>query len=128
MLSLGPDPGTDIAILRAPEISTLRTFAMIDSSECVFTQDNRENSVINGFSNIGGLWTFISGIFAAVFGSSLMRVLFGEFARSSPADNLLRYGFDIDPLLFKVLNQYRFLDWCIFSIEIGSQKIGRAHV
>ena len=74
MLSLGPDPGTDIAILRAPEISTLRTFAMIDSSECVFTQDNRENSVINGFSNIGGLWTFISGIFAAVFGSSLMRV------------------------------------------------------
>ena len=77
MHSLGPDPGTDIAILRAPEISTLRTFAMIDSSERVFTQDSRQNSVINGFSEIGGLWTFLSGVFAVVFGSSLMRVLLG---------------------------------------------------
>jgi len=77
MLSLGPDPAINIDILRAPGISTLRTFAMIDSSELVFTQDDREYSVINGFSEIGGLWTFISGVFAAVFGSSLMRVLFG---------------------------------------------------
>jgi hypothetical protein len=88
MLSLGPDPGTEINTLRAPEISTLRTFAMIDSSERVFTQDSRENSVINGFSEIGGLWTFISGIFIVVFGSSLMRVLFGGFAHPSHADNL----------------------------------------
>lgn len=110
MHSLGPDPGTDIAILRAPEISTLRTFAMIDSSERVFTQDSRQNSVINGFSEIGGLWTFLSGVFAVVFGSSLMRVLLGGFAHPSHTHNLLRYGFDADPLLFKVLNQYQSLD------------------
>jgi hypothetical protein len=117
MLSLGPDPGADIAIVRAPGISTLRTFAMIDSSERVFTQDSRDNSLISGFSEIGGLWTFLSGIFAVMFGSSLMRVLFGGFAHPSHADNLLRYGFDADPLLFKVLNQYQSLDWRNFSSE-----------
>ena len=82
MHSLGPDPRTEslpISIPLSPSISTLRTFAMIDSSERVFTQDSRENSLINGFSEIGGLWTFLSGIFAVVFGISLMRVLFGRF-------------------------------------------------
>jgi len=87
MHSLGPDPHSEIspiAIPRSPEISTLRTFAMIDSSERVFIQDSRENSIINGFSQIGGLWTVLSGIFAVVFGISLMRVLFGTFIHLLP--------------------------------------------
>ena len=105
MHSLGPDPGTDIAILRAPDISTLRTFAMIDSSERVFTQDSRDHSVITGFSELGGLWTFLSGIFAVIFGSSLMCVLLGGFAHL--------YGFETDPfkLLFKVINQCQSMDF-----------------
>ena len=82
MHSLGPDPASEIDIVRAPGISTLRIFAMIDSSEIVITQDDREYSVLNGFSEIGGLWTVISGVFALVFGSSLMRILFGGFASS----------------------------------------------
>lgn len=84
MHSLGPDPHSEISIPRSPEISTLRTFAMIDSSERVFIQDSRENSIINGFSQIGGLWTVLSGIFAVVFGISLMRVLFGTFIHLLP--------------------------------------------
>ena len=90
MHSLGPDTAAGTDVVRAPGISTLRTFAMIDSSELVLTQDDREYSVLNGFSEIGGLWTFISGVFAAVFGSSLMRVLFGGFSYPSHADNLPR--------------------------------------
>jgi hypothetical protein len=40
-------------------------------------QDYRQYSVWNGFSSIGGLWTFLNGIFAIVFGSSMLVVLFG---------------------------------------------------
>ena len=74
-----PDPRAgNSPIPRSPEISTLRTFAMADSSERVFIQDNRENSLVRGISEIGGLWTSLSGIFTVVFGISLMRVLFGK--------------------------------------------------
>ena len=88
MLSLGPDPraeiSTTVAIPRSPEIATLRTFAMIDSSERLFIQDNREHSLVNGFSQIGGLWTFLSGLFSVVFGISLMRIIFGKFTHFLP--------------------------------------------
>lgn len=36
-----------------------------------------EGSVLNGFGLIGGVWTLINGVFAAVFGSTLLLVLFG---------------------------------------------------
>jgi len=87
MHSLGPDPVAEISpisIPRSPGISTLRTFAMIDSSERPFIQDNKENSIISGFSQIGGLFTFLSGIFTVGFGISLMRVLFGRFTHPLP--------------------------------------------
>ncbi|KAF9521515.1 hypothetical protein CPB83DRAFT_887917 [Crepidotus variabilis] len=40
-------------------------------------EDYQNQSVFSGFSQVGGLWTFFAGIFAAVFGTSTMRILFG---------------------------------------------------
>ena len=81
MVHVFPDPQAGISprIPRSPEISTLRIYVMVDNSEWVLVQDNRYKSVVRGFSDVGGLWTFLSGTFAMVFGISLMRVLFGEF-------------------------------------------------
>ena len=40
-------------------------------------QDYRENSVLGGFSKVGGLWAFLGGAFATIFGSSILRTLLG---------------------------------------------------
>jgi hypothetical protein len=74
---------------------------MADSSERVFIRDNREDSLVRGISEIGGLWTSLSGIFAVVFGISLMRVLFGK----SLATTAILRGTLSDPPLFKASNQ-----------------------
>ena len=81
MVHVFPDPQAGISPLipRSPEISTLRAYVMMDNSEWILVEDNRDKSVIHGFSDVGGLWTFLSGTFAMVFGISLMRVLFGEY-------------------------------------------------
>jgi len=80
MVHVLPDPQAGISSLipRSPEISTLRAYVMVDNSEWIITEDNRYKSVIRGFSDVGGLWTFLSGGFAMIFGISLMKVLFGE--------------------------------------------------
>jgi hypothetical protein len=74
-----PDPqaGKSPLIVRSPEIATIRVTTVVDASEWVIIQDSKEKSFLNGLSQTGGLWTFLSGVFAAVFGSSLMRILFG---------------------------------------------------
>ena len=46
-------------------------------SEWNVISETKKNTFLSGFSKIGGLWTFLSGIFAAVFGSSLIHILFG---------------------------------------------------
>ena len=46
-------------------------------SEWNIISETKKNTFLSGFSQIGGLWTFLSGIFAAVFGSSLIHILFG---------------------------------------------------
>ncbi|XP_006457527.1 hypothetical protein AGABI2DRAFT_123388 [Agaricus bisporus var. bisporus H97] len=40
-------------------------------------REQSSNSVLNGFALLGGVWTFISGLFATIFGCSLLLVLFG---------------------------------------------------
>jgi hypothetical protein len=49
-----------------------------DLSEIRMLQDYRSRSVLQGFSQVGGLWTFLTGIFAAIFGSTIIRILFGS--------------------------------------------------
>jgi len=80
MVHVFPDPlaGMTPLVPRSPEISTLCVYAMVDASEWIIVQDNREKSVIRGFSDVGGLWAFLSGAFAMIFGIPFMRVLFGE--------------------------------------------------
>jgi len=40
-------------------------------------QDYRENSVLSGFSKVGGLWAFLGGVFATIFGTSILRTVLG---------------------------------------------------
>jgi len=40
-------------------------------------QDYRESSVLIGFSKVGGLWAFLGGVFATIFGSSILRIVLG---------------------------------------------------
>ncbi|KAF8170380.1 hypothetical protein BJ912DRAFT_997419 [Pholiota molesta] len=79
MLHIFPDPQAGISplIVRSPEIATIRVVSPSDASQWVIIQDFKDRTFLNGLSQTGGLWTFLSGIFAAVFGSSLMRIVFG---------------------------------------------------
>ncbi|KAF7783420.1 hypothetical protein Agabi119p4_1444 [Agaricus bisporus var. burnettii] len=40
-------------------------------------REQSSNSVLSGFALLGGVWTFINGLFATIFGCSLLLVLFG---------------------------------------------------
>ncbi|KAF5345261.1 hypothetical protein D9756_011422 [Leucocoprinus leucothites] len=40
-------------------------------------QDSYGNTIWSGFALLGGVWTFVSGFYAAIFGSTLLLVLFG---------------------------------------------------
>ncbi|KAF5315033.1 hypothetical protein D9619_007477 [Psilocybe cf. subviscida] len=60
------------------DVSTLRLFWQDNWSETRIIQDYRESSVIAGFANVGGLWTTLSGIFAIIFGASMLQILYGN--------------------------------------------------
>jgi len=57
----------------------MRIFLQNDFTDWRITQDSQEKSVLKGFSVIGGLWAFFGGIFAMLFGKSIMQMLFGAF-------------------------------------------------
>jgi hypothetical protein len=71
----GPSPSSRIP--RAPDIGTIRISYADFFSDWKIVQDHRENTVLNGFSAVGGLWAFLGGAFTMLYGSSLMRVLLG---------------------------------------------------
>jgi hypothetical protein len=80
-VDISPDPQVSISRLvpQSPEIATIRIISLSDFSEVTIIQDYREKSIPKGFATIGGLWTFLGGVFTALFGSSIMRILFGSF-------------------------------------------------
>lgn len=43
-------------------------------------QEFHEHRVMNGLSTLGGLWTFLSGIFAVISGTSILLIMFGMTA------------------------------------------------
>lgn len=43
-----------------------------------FVKEIEQSTVLNGVTILGGLWTFMSGAFAIIFGSSLLLVAFGK--------------------------------------------------
>lgn len=75
-----PQAGSSPFIPQSPEVSTIRLFSqsIVDPSEWLFRHEYREKSVLKGFANVGGLWTFLAGVFAVIFGSPILRILFGE--------------------------------------------------
>jgi hypothetical protein len=78
VLAVFSDPlAGSLSIPRSPDISTFRVFMQNGAAELSNIQDYRTKSVLQGFSSLGGLWTFLGGVFAAIFGSSVLRILFG---------------------------------------------------
>ncbi len=72
-----PDPRTSPLIPRGPDTSTIRIVTPFDFAEWKIVEQNRDKSVLKGLAGVGGLWTFIGGIFTALFGSSIIRIIFG---------------------------------------------------
>ena len=70
-MGIYPDPSSNIS--RSENISTIRLL-FVDVPETRVIMDYTDNSVIDGFSAVGGLWTALTGIFAILFGA---RSLFG---------------------------------------------------
>lgn len=60
-------------------LSSLNIFQQDNYGETTFIQDYREKSVIAGFSVVGGLWTAFSGIFAILFGASMLHIFHGQY-------------------------------------------------
>jgi hypothetical protein len=52
------------------------------------TKDYVDQTLWSGLAVVGGVWTFINGVFSAIFGCTLLLVLFG--ARSFPLE---KYAF-----------------------------------
>jgi len=84
MLSVYPDPlaSESPLIQQGRNISTFRVIMQYRFSESRMLQDYRSASVLQGFSQVGGLWTFLTGVFAAIFGSTVIQILFGSISGS----------------------------------------------
>lgn len=77
-----PDPraSTSSLIIVAPDIATIRlTPSVFDRSDWQIIREYQDKSVIRSISSAGGLWTALGGILSILFGSSIMRIVFGEY-------------------------------------------------
>ena len=83
MLSVHPDPlaSESPLIQQGRNVSTFRVIMQYDLSESRMLQDYRSRSVLQGFSQVGGLWTFLTGVFTAIFGSTIIWIIFGSISR-----------------------------------------------
>lgn len=57
--------------------ATLRVTMKVQK-EIEVEEERAESSVLEGLAQIGGIWTLIKGLFAVIFGSTLLLQLFGE--------------------------------------------------
>jgi len=57
----------------------MRIIPLIDLADWRIIQEYRDRSVLKGFSTVGGLWTFLGGVFAFLFGKSISLIVFSEF-------------------------------------------------
>lgn len=70
-------PDASLLIERHNNTGTLRIYAQDDVSEWYVEGDYREHDIIGGFGASGCFWTSSSGIFAILFGSSLLWLMRG---------------------------------------------------
>lgn len=71
-------PDWSLLVPKDNNTATSRLFAPLPR-DIQIEQEYFEDSVLNGFALLGGVWTFVNGLFAAIFGSTLLLVLFGLF-------------------------------------------------
>ncbi|KAF9044389.1 hypothetical protein BJ165DRAFT_1480936 [Panaeolus papilionaceus] len=57
-------------------ISSLRLSGVFDTTEFRAEIDQRDKTVFAGLATVGGFFTFLSGVFAFIFGTTLLRILF----------------------------------------------------
>ncbi len=76
-VSTDPMASTSPLITRAPDIATIRIISQTDTTEWRIIQDYRDKSALSGFASVGGLWSFLGGIFAVIFGTSILQIVFG---------------------------------------------------
>jgi len=76
-VSTDPMASTSPLITQAPNIATIRITSQVDTSEWRIFQDYRDKSALKGFASVGGLWSFLGGIFAVFFGTSMLQLVFG---------------------------------------------------
>lgn len=82
-----PSPDLLPSLPRDNQTATLRVTVQWQP-EIEVKQEYIENSVLNGLATVGGVWTLVNGTFAAIFGSTLLLVLFGAFISSFSAEKL----------------------------------------
>jgi hypothetical protein len=68
---------TSPLITQAPNIATIRIISQTDTSEWRIFQDYHDKSALKGFASVGGLWSFLGGIFVVIFGTSILQIVFG---------------------------------------------------
>lgn len=73
--SLAPDPSPIDP--KDNNTATLRLAPPFNPYEYAVEQEYVEHSVLSGLALMGGIWTSLNGVFAMVFGSTLLLVLFG---------------------------------------------------
>ena len=64
----------------APNTSSVSFTVAFDMSSTVSVDDYRQRTVLAGISNLGGVFTVIDGVFAMIFGATLITIIFGEFS------------------------------------------------
>jgi hypothetical protein len=106
----------------------------MDFSEWKVVQEQRDKSVLRGFSTTGGLWTVFGGIFSICFGSSILQVMFGklstcEFTVRFLFLTMMLYALGVKPLsvfgLVHNVQKNRIRDACLKDYPCVSQDINR---
>jgi hypothetical protein len=58
-------------------VGSIRIAFNIGWNQTRIEREVNSRTVVEGFATLGGAWTFMDGIFAGIFGSTLLLVLFG---------------------------------------------------
>jgi len=76
-----PDPDPPIT---GENVSSIRTFipavgyGLVIPGMTELEKEVRQSTVVDRTPLLGGVWTFMTGIFSLIFGSSLLLVAFGK--------------------------------------------------
>jgi hypothetical protein len=70
-------PNPSLQVPRDNNTATLRLYIQDDFSDWRIFSQYREKSVLSGMAAVGGFWTVLNGIFATIFGTTLLWVFFG---------------------------------------------------